>query len=66
MRRYTVEQKLKSAVAFLIILTVLPYVVSVFANGVDVSGDDSGTPFYVRVRIPDTEEADGVAEVEWT
>ena len=66
MSRYTVEQKLKSAAAFLIIVIVLPYVVSVFANGVDVPGDDSGSPFYVRVGIPDTEEADGVAEVEWT
>ena len=47
-------------------MIVLPYVVSVFANGVDVPGDDSGSPFYVRVGIPDTEEADGVAEVEWT
>lgn len=39
MRRYTVKQKLKSAAAFLIILIFLPYVVSVFVNGVDVTGD---------------------------
>lgn len=71
MRRYTVKQKLKSAAAFLIILVLLPYVVSVFANGVDVSGpgnanSDSGDPFYIQVRVPDTEEADGVSEIEWT
>lgn len=66
MRRYTVKQKLKSAAAFLIILIFLPYVVSVFVNGVDVTGNNSGSPFYVRVRVPDNEEADGVGEVEWT
>lgn len=66
MSRYTVEQKLKSAAAFLIILILLPYIVSVFANGVDARGEDSGSPFYVQVHVPDTEEADGIAEVEWT
>ena len=66
MRRYTVKQKLKSAAAFLIILIFLPYVVSVFVNGVDVTGNNSGSPFYIRVRVPDNEEADGVGEVEWT
>ena len=33
MRRYYIEQKLKSAAAFLIILILLPYIVSVFVNG---------------------------------
>ena len=63
MRRYTVKQKLKSVAAFLIILIFLPYVVSVFVNGVDVTGNNSGSPFYIRVRVPDNEEADGVGEV---
>ena len=66
MKGYSVEQKLKSAGAFIIILIFLPYVISVFANGVDYEKSSSGSPFYVRVKVPDTEEADEVAEVEWT
>lgn len=65
MNRYAVEQKFKSAAAFLIILVLLPYIVSVFVNGADVSGGDSGA-FYVKVKIPDTKEADGVTEIRWT
>lgn len=65
MNRYAVEQKFKSAAAFLVILILLPYIVSVFVNGADVSGD-SGGDFYVKVRVPDTEEADGVTEIAWT
>ncbi len=66
MKGYSVEQKLKSAGAFIIILIFLPYVISVFANGVDYEKSSSGSPFYVRVKVPDTEEADEVTEVEWT
>lgn len=66
MRRYTVQQKLKSAGAFLILLIFLPYVVSVFVNGVGTGKEDRGDDFYIRVQVPDTEEADGIAEVEWT
>lgn len=35
MKRYTIEQKFKSAAAFLVILILFPYIVSVFVNGVD-------------------------------
>ena len=65
MNRYAVEQKFKSAAAFLVILILLPYIVSVFVNGADVS-EDAGGDFYVKVRVPDTEEADGVTEIAWT
>ena len=51
MKRYVIEQKLKTAAAFLIILILLPYVVSVFVNGVDVAAEDGAGPFYVRIRI---------------
>ena len=34
MKRYTIEQKFKSAAAFLVILILFPYIVSVFVNGV--------------------------------
>ena len=36
MNRYAIEQKFKSAAAFLIILILLPYIVSVFVNGTDL------------------------------
>lgn len=63
MNRYAVEQKFKSIAAFLVILILLPYIVSVFVNGADVR-EDAGGDFYVKV--PDTEEADGVTEIRWT
>ncbi len=66
MRRYALEQKLKSFAAFLIILILLPYIVSVFAGGADLAGGESGSSFYVKVRVPAEEEADEVREVEWT
>ena len=65
MNRYAVEQKFKSIAAFLIILILLPYIVSVFVNGADVREDD-GENFYVKVKVLDAEEADGVTEIRWT
>ena len=65
MNRYAVEQKFKSIAAFLIILILPPYIVSVFVNGADVREDD-GENFYVKVKVPDAEEADGVTEIRWT
>ena len=65
MNRYAIEQKFKSAAAFLIILILLPYIVSVFVNGTDLREVDGGV-FYVKVKIPETEEADGVTELNWT
>ena len=65
MNRYAVEQKFKSIAVFLIILILLPYIVSVFVNGADVREDD-GENFYVKVKVPDAEEADGVTEIRWT
>lgn len=65
MNRYALEQKFKSAAAFLVILILLPYIVSVFVNGADVREEDGGD-IYVKVKVPDTEEADGLAEIRWT
>lgn len=65
MNRYLFERKFKSFAAFLIILILLPYIVSVFANGTDIKGSNAD-PVYVKVKVPNTEEADGVTEVEWT
>ena len=58
MNRYAVEQKFKSIAAFLIILILLPYIVSVFVNGTDVR--EGGSEFYVKVKVHATEQADGV------
>lgn len=66
MKRYIIEQKLKSVAAFLVIIILLPYVVSVFVNGADVTAGDSSSSFYVKVKVPDTQEADGVVEIGWT
>lgn len=65
MKRY-IEDKLKSAAACLLLLFIFPYIISVFVNGADPAAEDEGTEFYVKVRVPDTEEADGVKEVNWT
>lgn len=63
MNRYMIRQKFRSLAAFLVILILLPYIVSVFVNGADVTSEDGGS-FYVKVA--DTEEADGVSEIGWT
>ena len=65
MERYTIEQKMKSAAAFLVIIILLPYIISVFVNGADAASGE-GSVFYVKVKVPDTEEADGIAEIGWT
>lgn len=65
MKRYAIEQKFRSFTAFFIILILLPYIVSVFVNGAD-TGQESGEDLYVKVKVPDTEEADGVTEIRWT
>ena len=50
MRRYYIRQKMKSLGAFLIILILFPYIVSVFVNGTDIrAGSDGGSP-HVKVR----------------
>ena len=56
---------MKSAAAFLVIIILLPYIISVFVNGADAASGE-GSVFYVKVKVPDTEEADGIAEIGWT
>ena len=63
MNRYVIRQKFRSLAAFLTILILLPYIVSVFVNGADVTTEDGGS-FYVKVS--DTEETDKVTEIGWT
>ena len=65
MDRYTIEQKLKSVAAFLVIIILLPYIISVFVNGADAAAGENSA-FYVKVKVPDTEEADGITEIGWT
>lgn len=62
MRRYAIEQKCKSIISFLLIFAFLPYVISVFVNGVDHNAGEE-RPFYVRVK---TGADKTVCEVGWT
>lgn len=65
MRRYYVEQKVKSFAAFLIILILLPYIVSVFVNGTDIlAGGEEET--YVTVKTKNGHGAEVTGEVGWT
>ena len=66
MRRYYMKQKLKSAVAFLIILILLPYVVSVFVNGTDTEASRRQENSFVRVNTADAEGNVQTVEIGWT
>lgn len=58
-------QKLKSFCAFLLILLLLPYVVTVFVHGADM--DASGKDINAYVKVKETEEngAEKVLELPW-
>ena len=49
--RYTIRQKIKSLLAFLVILLLLPYAVSVFVNGKNVVKGYGKDNLSVRVKI---------------
>lgn len=58
------HQKLKSAGAFLTILLLLPYVVTVFVNGIDVLGMSQETCVQTETEDPNGEKT--VRTVPWT
>ena len=60
------HQKWKSAVSFLTILILLPYIITVFVNGIhmDVFGM-SGEP-YVKVAVEDENKEENVKMIPWT
>src|SRR5699024_8754336 len=65
MRRYYIRQKMKSLGAFLIILILFPYIVSVFVNGTDIrAGSDGGSP-HVKVRTAGAGGEETVVELGW-
>lgn len=66
MRRYYIKQKLKSAAAFLIILILLPYIVSVFVNGTDTGAAGKQENSFVRVNMADAKGNVQTAEIGWT
>ena len=66
MRRYYIEQKLKSAAAFLIILILLPYIVSVFVSGTGVRADRKEEETYVQVKTEDARGEIQTEELGWT
>lgn len=65
MRRYYIGQKMKSFGAFLIILILFPYIVSVFVNGADIRAGSGDGSSYVKVRAYDAPENGAVTEVNW-
>lgn len=66
MRRYYIEQKLKAAASFLIILILLPYIVSVFVNGTGAGTNRQEETSFVHVKIQGDSGQTQVREVGWT
>lgn len=66
MRRYYIEQKLKSAAAFLIILILLPYIVSVFVNGTGAGTEGEEEISFVQVKTTDSSGEEEIREIGWT
>lgn len=66
MRRYYIRQKIKAAAAFLTILILLPYIVSVFVNGTDTSADVRNELYTVQVNVPEKGDKDNPEKLEWT
>ena len=60
--RYFIRQKIKAFCAFLIILILLPYTISVFVNGADVRTENGSDSPYVSVR---TSEEGTVVDISW-
>lgn len=66
MKRYYIEQKLKSAASFLIILILLPYIVSVFVNGTGPGTQQGEEISFVQVKTTDGKGREQVTEIGWT
>ena len=60
--RYFIRQKIKAFCAFLIILILLPYTISVFVNGADVRTENGSDSPYVSVR---TSEEGTIVDISW-
>ena len=58
-QRY-IRQKLKALGAFIFILILLPYVISVFVNGADEK-EDRAERVYVRVKIHSADQQRAVS-----
>lgn len=63
-QRY-IRQKLKALGAFIFILILLPYVISVFVNGADIKAENRTDRVYVRVKIHSGDQ-EKVIEVPWS
>lgn len=59
------NQKLKSAVSFLVILLLLPYVVTVFVNGADMEAAGKGSSTYIQVKSQDKNGNEIIADLPW-
>ncbi len=65
MSRYYISQKLKTLGAFLIILILLPYIISIFINGTEIGSvkDREGVP--VKVRLAGEDGSERIMEIGW-
>lgn len=64
MRKSMKRQKLKSTIAFLLILLLLPYVVTVFVHGVEMDAAWAEAD-YVKVKIRGDDGKDEVISIPW-
>lgn len=62
---FIMKQKLKAGAALLCILALLPYIVTVFANGTDPIGGENGD-IYVRVENNVQDENGEIVSIPWT
>lgn len=63
-QRY-IRQKLKAVGAFILILILLPYVISVFVNGADIKAENKADRIYVQVKTQAGNEEE-IKEVPWS
>lgn len=66
MKWYRIRRKLKALGAFLSILILLPYVVSVFVNGTGTGKERKQDTSWIRVSTVDRYGKETAEEVEWT
>lgn len=66
MNRYIVRQKLRSFLAFLIIIILFPYIVSIFVNGAGTRAGSKENVSYVTVRSKDVAGRERISKIKWT
>lgn len=65
MKKEEIQRKIKSWGAFLVILILFPYVLTVFIHGADMKTDWNKSQTYVKVKQMDINGNEDVTEVPW-